>query len=74
MIDPNSAATATDVNGRRAWEFVFPPVFYGDSPVAVAFDAYSGIPLRAETRDRTEELSNVTLDEEFSEELFEIPV
>ncbi|MCZ4537832.1 DUF6461 domain-containing protein [Gordonia terrae] len=71
VIDPTSLGTATEVNGRRAWEFVLPPYMFG--PVAVAFDAHTGIPLRAESNHRTEELLNITLDEPFSEDLFTIP-
>lgn len=72
LIDPTTQATPTEVNGRQAWEFVFPPAHWGH-PLAVAFDAHTGIPLRAETGDRTEELSNVVLDETFSEDLFTVP-
>lgn len=71
VIDPTSAGTATEVNGRRAWEFVFPPYIFG--PVAVAFDAHTGIPLRAESGGRTEELSDVRLDETFAEDRFTLP-
>lgn len=59
------------VNGRRAWEFVFPPCIF--DPIAVAFDAHTGIPLRAESGDRTEQLSNITLDESFTDDLFTTP-
>jgi hypothetical protein len=51
---------------------VFPPARWGE-PLAVAFDAHTGIPLRAETSNRTEELSNVVLDETFGEDLFTVP-
>ncbi|MCZ4521006.1 DUF6461 domain-containing protein [Rhodococcus ruber] len=71
-IDPTSQATPTEVSGRRAWEFVFPPGFWG-GPLTVAFDAHTGIPLRAESTHRTEELSNVVLDESFSNALFIVP-
>lgn len=72
LIDPTTAATSTEVAGRRAWEFVFPPEFMGQ-PVAVAFDAHTGIPLRAETTQRTEELRDVVLDETFSDNVFAMP-
>ncbi len=71
IIDPTGSGTAIEVNGRPAWEFVFPPNMF--DPIAVAFDAHTGIPLRAETRNRTEELSNIALDETFPEGLFTLP-
>ncbi|AFR49924.1 hypothetical protein KTR9_3289 [Gordonia sp. KTR9] len=71
VIDPTGLGTVTEVGGRRAWEFVFPPYIFG--PVAVAFDANTGIPLRAESSGRTEELRNVILNESFSENLFIVP-
>jgi hypothetical protein len=72
LIDPTTQATPTEVNGQQAWEFLFPPARWGE-PLAVAFDAHTGIPLRAETSNRTEELSNVVLDETFGEDLFTVP-
>ncbi|MCJ0978670.1 hypothetical protein MTX35_13210 [Rhodococcus sp. ARC_M12] len=72
VIDPTSQATPTKVNGKRAWEFVFPPGFWG-GPLTIAFDAHTGIPLRAESTHRTEELSNVVLYESFSNDLFIVP-
>lgn len=69
LIDPAVPGTATEVNGRRAWQFVFPPdIIFGST--AVAFDAHTGIPLRAETRSRTEVLSNITLDQPLPADLF----
>jgi hypothetical protein len=41
--------------------------------VAVAFDAHTGVVLRAETDHRTEELTQVALDEDFADELFDLP-
>lgn len=54
--------------GRGYQSIRNPPEFWGD-PIAVAFDAHTGIPLRVETSNRTEELSNVVLDESFSDDL-----
>jgi hypothetical protein len=72
LIDPTTQATPTEVNGQQAWEFVFPSPHWHE-PLAVAFDAHTGIPLRAETGNRTEELSNVVVDETFGEDLFTLP-
>ncbi|WP_076482603.1 DUF6461 domain-containing protein [Williamsia sterculiae] len=73
LLDPLTPATPTEVNGRRAWEFVLPADAMSSSDLAVAFDAHTGIPLRAETTHRTEELHDVVLDETFSDDLFAVP-
>ena len=64
-----------DGDGLLDWpgEFVLPADAMSSSDVAVAFDANTGIPLRAETTHRTEELHDVVLDETFGDDLFAIP-
>lgn len=73
LLPDSTPATSITIAGRPAWEFVLPPEWPGGHPVAVAFDAHTGVVLRAETDHRTEELTQVALDEDFADELFDLP-
>lgn len=73
LLPDSTPAMPTTVAGRQAWEFVLPPEWRGGHPVAVAFDARTGVVLRAETDMRTEELTQFALDEVFADELFVLP-
>jgi hypothetical protein len=71
---PNSTpAMPTAVAGRQAWEFVHPPPWRGGRPVAVTFDARTGIVVRAETDYRTEEVTSLHVDEDLADDLFAVP-
>jgi hypothetical protein len=73
LLPASAPAMPTAVAGRRAWEFVLPPPWRGGHPVAVAFDARTGIVVRAETDYRTEELFGLHVDEELADDLFALP-
>lgn len=73
LLPDSTPATSTTIAGRPAWEFVLPPEWRGGQPVAVAFDAHTGVVVRAETDYRTEELTHFALDETFADELFILP-
>ncbi len=72
LIAPQSQGTRTWVGDRLAWDFVLPPTGGGE-PVAVAFDAETGVVVRAETPYRTEELAILSVGQQFADDLFAVP-
>lgn len=72
LIAPTSPGNKVEVSGRMAWEFDLPPGWDG-MPIAVAFDAETGVVVRAQTPQRTEALALIDVDKIFDDALFVVP-